>query len=382
MAHKRLFQELKQLNNRDIGEGNEEIISLGPRDTEDIFKWEAVICKPSKEKSQYYYRGQWKLNISVGERYPIIPPSIRFDRTTPICHPNINIETGEICLNILNGESWSPAWNLEHTVTAILMLIDEPEPDSPLNIDLANLFRCDKDAFESVVQYYIWKFGTVSETGKAESYQLNLRNSDDMEEDSRKSGSEELQESKYSPESADAMGGKATVSTGRATAENDQEINIKVIEDVGQQVKRQFIDKVNELSSNVNTSSDRKDEFLCNFEEVRERVTENVTNNVSREVEKICHGSNGADVDDVDEPVKSISRKTTDMESEKIKENFMRQVDSQIKMHEENTHKAVNNSHETPTKLTHRLIPLKKSTSPAKHNASKKSKNISASKNY
>ena len=379
MAHKRLFQELKQLNSKDIGESNEQIISLGPRDTEDIFKWEAVICKPGKEESKYYYRGQWKLNISVGERYPITPPNIRFDRTTPICHPNINIETGEICLNILNEESWSPAWNLEHTVTAILMLIDEPEPDSPLNIDLANLFRCDKGAFESVVQYYIWKFGTVSDAGKAESYQLSLRNSDDMEEDFRKSGSEEVQESRHPPLSADDTKEKTS---NWATSDNDQEINIKVIEDVGQQVKRQFIDKVNELSSNVNTSSERKDEFLCNFEEVRERVTENVTNNVTREVEKICHGCNGTELDDVAEPVRSISRKTTDTESEKIKENFMKQVDSQIKMHEENTHKAVSNSHDTPARPTPKLIPLKKSTSPAKHNASKKSKSVPASRNY
>ena len=40
------------------------------------------------------------------------------------------------------------------------MLIDYPEPDSPLNIDLANLFRQDKTAFESVVQYYMWKYDT------------------------------------------------------------------------------------------------------------------------------------------------------------------------------------------------------------------------------
>lgn len=38
------------------------------------------------------------------------------------------------------------------------MLLDHPEPDSPLNIDAANLYRYDKVAFESIVQFNIWKF--------------------------------------------------------------------------------------------------------------------------------------------------------------------------------------------------------------------------------
>ena len=37
------------------------------------------------------------------------------------------------------------------------MLLDQPEPDSPLNIDAANLYRQDKVAYESIVQFNIWK---------------------------------------------------------------------------------------------------------------------------------------------------------------------------------------------------------------------------------
>lgn len=95
------------------------------------------------------------MSINVPTSYPIDPPTIKF--VTPIVHPNINLGSGEICLDILKKESWSPAWNLEHLVVAILMLLDQPEPDSPLNIDAANLYRQDKVAYESIVQFNIWK---------------------------------------------------------------------------------------------------------------------------------------------------------------------------------------------------------------------------------
>jgi len=34
--------------------------------------------------------GEWLLDISIPERYPYIPPEIRF--ITPICHPNVHFK--------------------------------------------------------------------------------------------------------------------------------------------------------------------------------------------------------------------------------------------------------------------------------------------------
>ncbi|KAG2736760.1 hypothetical protein G9P44_000850 [Scheffersomyces stipitis] len=161
MAERRLFKELNQYRKNPPSSNNHQIVSLNPVDEDDIFKWEAVISKPSKKDSQFYYQGEWKLGISVPSTYPITPPQMKF--VSPICHPNINITTGEICLDILKSDSWSPAWNLENLLVAILMLLDNPEPDSPLNLDSANLFRHDKLAFESLVQYTLWKYNTFYE---------------------------------------------------------------------------------------------------------------------------------------------------------------------------------------------------------------------------
>lgn len=156
MAEKRLFKEYNQYQKQLPQLNNDQIVSLSPVSPDkNILLWEATIAKPGKPDSPYYYGGQWKLSISVPTSYPIDPPVIKF--VTPIVHPNINLTTGEICLDILKKESWSPAWNLEHLVVAILMLLDQPEPDSPLNIDAANLYRQDKVAYESIVQFNMWK---------------------------------------------------------------------------------------------------------------------------------------------------------------------------------------------------------------------------------
>lgn len=60
---------------------------------------------------------------------------------TPIVHPNISLETGEICLDLL-GDAWTPAYSVLETVRAVRDgLLPHPEVDSPLNVDVAALLR-------------------------------------------------------------------------------------------------------------------------------------------------------------------------------------------------------------------------------------------------
>jgi len=96
--------------------------------------------------------GLWALDILIPATYPHQPPTLRF--LTPICHPNVHLKTGEICLDLLKG-SWSPAYTIAQTLEAVHQLLTSAEPDSPLNVDVAQLFRQgDLVGAQALVRFY------------------------------------------------------------------------------------------------------------------------------------------------------------------------------------------------------------------------------------
>lgn len=118
--------------------------------------------------------GLWKLDINVPDNYPHAPPEIKF--RTPICHPNVSIkvgltqalalvdyipkpdltvlQTGEICLDLFKS-SWTPMYTIATTLNSVHMLLTTPEPDSPLNVDIAQLYRQgDLVGADALIRYY------------------------------------------------------------------------------------------------------------------------------------------------------------------------------------------------------------------------------------
>lgn len=345
MSQKRLLKELKQLNKHHASLTNAQILSLEPCSEDSLYEWKAVIAKPTKADSAFYYNGQWTLNIKVEENYPKVPPKVRFSTLTPICHPNVNIQTGEICLDILTDKSWLPAWNLEHVVVAILVLIDDPEPDSPLNIDLANLYRSDLTAFESVVQYYIWKFGTFYEGAKEPSgvklhaiigYDVSSEEEDepDSEQDepesklekkiSRRSGGYGGQSISESYQNLSLEGG----SSGNGSKEEDESSverqeekkkeNVKHIQLVGREVTEEFIKKANEVGASE-PSSPNQQQFM-------QSVHQQVADNVLKQVEEICSKTGRPP----QPPRSAILDQFSQQDVEQVKEKFLRQIDQQV----------------------------------------------------
>ena len=71
-------------------------------------------------------------------KYPLTPPIIYFK--TKIFHPNIHLEKGEVCLDILKN-NWKAVFNLNIVLDSLKDLLANPNPDSPLNCDAGNLFK-------------------------------------------------------------------------------------------------------------------------------------------------------------------------------------------------------------------------------------------------
>ncbi|KAF2137494.1 uncharacterized protein K452DRAFT_257560 [Aplosporella prunicola CBS 121167] len=142
---KRLLVELQTYQT----DPNDALLHLGPVSDDELTRWTAVMKGPTGTP---YENGRWLLTINIPPNYPLTAPIIKF--VTPICHPNVHFKTGEICLDTLKT-AWSPAFTISSTMTCVHQLLTSAEPDSPLNIDIAQLFRQgDKLGAESLIRFY------------------------------------------------------------------------------------------------------------------------------------------------------------------------------------------------------------------------------------
>lgn len=89
--------------------------------------------------------------------YPYQPPTFRF-QTKNICHPNVYPD-GNLCISILHkpgdddqsGELASERWNVLHGVESVLrsvlLLLDDPEINSPANVDAGVIYRDNREQY-------------------------------------------------------------------------------------------------------------------------------------------------------------------------------------------------------------------------------------------
>ncbi|CAK0735463.1 E2 ubiquitin-protein ligase peroxin 4 [Coccomyxa viridis] len=149
-ARTRLVKELKEYSRSKL-----EDVKLEANES-DIHRWRALLTGPANTP---YQGGVFELDIKVPDQYPLVPPIVFY--RTKIFHPNVHFKTGEICLDILKT-AWSPAWTLHSTCQAILALMSDAAPDSPLNCDAGNLLRAgDIRGYNAMARMYAIEFASV-----------------------------------------------------------------------------------------------------------------------------------------------------------------------------------------------------------------------------
>lgn len=95
-----------------------------------------------------YSGAEFKFKLTIPNTYPYDPPKATCE--TPIYHPNIDWE-GKVCLNILRAD-WMPVLNLGAVVFGLVTLFLQPNPDDPLNKEVAQLMLDNKTQFERNVK--------------------------------------------------------------------------------------------------------------------------------------------------------------------------------------------------------------------------------------
>lgn len=84
---------------------------------------------------QLYSGGYFfQLILKFPRSFPLDPPLAVF--VHPVYHPNI-YGNNTVCLDLL-ADKWSPSITVKEILTAISRLLDQPNPDSPANLDASD----------------------------------------------------------------------------------------------------------------------------------------------------------------------------------------------------------------------------------------------------
>jgi ubiquitin-protein ligase len=92
--------------------------------------------------------GLFTLSVTCGPDYPMKPPKAKF--VGKIWHPNVG-QNGDICLDVLQN-MWSPALTLEQLFLSIASLLTDPNPESPMNSEAANLYKKDRQQYDARIR--------------------------------------------------------------------------------------------------------------------------------------------------------------------------------------------------------------------------------------
>ncbi|KAF4976048.1 hypothetical protein FZEAL_7226 [Fusarium zealandicum] len=157
MAQKRLMQELQPLM-------KEKWVNIETDDT-NLLRWKLGlwVVNPDSVFHGAYLKAEMRFPID----YPYQPPTFRFT-TKNICHPNVYTD-GDLCISILHkpgddeqsGELANERWNVLHGVESVLrsvlLLLDDPEINSPANVDASVLYRDERQEYDARAKEIIIK---------------------------------------------------------------------------------------------------------------------------------------------------------------------------------------------------------------------------------
>uniref|UniRef100_A0A9J2P546 UBC core domain-containing protein n=1 Tax=Ascaris lumbricoides TaxID=6252 RepID=A0A9J2P546_ASCLU len=132
--------------------------------------WNVLLLPPRPP----YNEGAFRLRITFPSDYPFKPPHFRL--MTAIYHPNID-ERGMMCLPLLQYDNWKPAMTglafqdplkdsycfevlapilysdeVALKTESLIFLLDDPEPERPIRLDLAEQLLKDNKAFMEAAQ--------------------------------------------------------------------------------------------------------------------------------------------------------------------------------------------------------------------------------------
>lgn len=137
-----LKRQLQELTKKPV-----EGFSAGLVDDDNLFIWEVMVMGPT---DSFYEGGFFKAHLMFPSEYPQKPPKMKF--ISEFWHPNV-AKDGDVCISILHEpgedkfgyeraeERWLPIHTVETILLSVISMINEPNDESPANVDAAKEWR-------------------------------------------------------------------------------------------------------------------------------------------------------------------------------------------------------------------------------------------------
>lgn len=130
--------------------------SIGLQD-DNLHTWQILIIGPA---GTLHENAIYKAVLKFPKTYPDDPPEFTFQ--SEMFHPNINTN-GIVCISILHkgddvygyedrNERWLPVRSPDSIIMSIILLLNDPNCESPANIDAARLYVENRKEYNKIVK--------------------------------------------------------------------------------------------------------------------------------------------------------------------------------------------------------------------------------------
>jgi ubiquitin-protein ligase len=127
--------------------------SAGPKKKTNLFEWNALIVAP---KNSPYNGYMFQFEIIFPKDYPAHPPTVRCK--TNVYHMNIS-SSGDVCVSsIKNNNDWKNAFDISSVLFSIFIIFSKPNPGSPYNRDIADLYNSNRAEYERKVKEHCARY--------------------------------------------------------------------------------------------------------------------------------------------------------------------------------------------------------------------------------
>lgn len=136
---------------------------------DDLFTWNVGIFGAPQT---IYEGGYFRAQLVFPKTYPMEPPKFSF--LQDMWHPNV-FPDGKICISILHPpgedamsgemacERWSPAQNVETILMSTVSMLNDPNTNSPANVDASVMFRDKREEYERIVKGQVEESKQIAE---------------------------------------------------------------------------------------------------------------------------------------------------------------------------------------------------------------------------